>query len=271
MVIPLRAGRDMLNGSPFEQDFLHLSPNISLRYHAAVRSKGANSGINVRSPLVAHNLGACLMSNTPDSATLQMPSAWLKALPSWDEMSRVHAVVNSPSLCFLQARKKRPVMSDIPKTPRPAPPTSGTTVFFLTAAGILGPGSFTPAAFSDCLGVGSSCLAACLVLAFFLTSRFRLSRQRWNRRNLDNPCQRWCCWRRWSFLLSNLRRFWNPMWTSRCCRCYWCRVAPGLPPCFQFPNKSNINQVELVRISKGLEQMIGKRATPQIGAECRDS
>ena len=20
---------------------------------------------------------------------------------------------------------------------------------------------------------------------------------------------------------------------SRCCRCYWCRVAPGLPPCFQ--------------------------------------
>ena len=49
---------------------------------------------------------------------------------------------------------------------------------------------------------------------------------------------------------------------SRCCRCYWCRVALGLPPCFRFPNKSNINQVELVRISKGLEQMIGERATP---------
>ena len=45
-------------------------------------------------------------------------------------------------------------------------------------------------------------------------------------------------------------------------------LPPGLPPCFQFPNKSNINQVELVRISKGLEQMIGERATPQIGVEC---
>ena len=51
--------------------------------------------------MVAHNLSACLMSKTPDSATLQMPSDWLKALPSWDEMSRVHAVVNSSSLCFL--------------------------------------------------------------------------------------------------------------------------------------------------------------------------
>ena len=94
-------GQLVLNGARFEQDFLHLSPNISLRYHAAVKSKGANSGIKVRSPLVAHNLSACLVSNTPDSATLQMPSAWLKALPSWDEMSRVHAVVNSSSLCFL--------------------------------------------------------------------------------------------------------------------------------------------------------------------------
>ena len=33
-------------------------------------------------------------------------------------------------------------------------------------------------------------------------------------------------------------------------------LPPGLRPCCQFPNKSNINQVELVRISKGLEQMI---------------
>ena len=39
-------------------------------------------------------------------------------------------------------------------------------------------------------------------------------------------------------------------------------LPPGLPPCFRFPNKSNINQVELVRIPKGLEQMIGERATP---------
>ena len=33
-------GQPVLNGARFEQDFLHLSPNISLRYHAAVRSKG---------------------------------------------------------------------------------------------------------------------------------------------------------------------------------------------------------------------------------------
>ena len=33
-------GQLALDGPPFEQDFVHLSPNISLRYHAAVRSKG---------------------------------------------------------------------------------------------------------------------------------------------------------------------------------------------------------------------------------------
>ena len=39
-------------------------------------------------------------------------------------------------------------------------------------------------------------------------------------------------------------------------------LPPGLPPCFRFPHKSNINQVELIRIPKGLQQMIGERATP---------
>ena len=46
------------------------------------------------------NHSAWLMLNTPDSPTLQMSSAGPKALPSWDEMSFVHAVVNS-SFCFL--------------------------------------------------------------------------------------------------------------------------------------------------------------------------
>ena len=54
----LDQGQLMLNGAPFEQDFLHLSPNISLRYHAAVRSKGANSWIKVRSSLLVLNANA---------------------------------------------------------------------------------------------------------------------------------------------------------------------------------------------------------------------
>ena len=53
-----------------EQDFLHLSPNISLRYHAAVRSKGASSGIKVRSPLVAGcPLTSLLVFNFPTKTT----------------------------------------------------------------------------------------------------------------------------------------------------------------------------------------------------------
>ena len=51
----LDQGQLVLNGARFEQDFLHLSPNISLRYHAAVRSKGANSWIKVRSSLLVLN------------------------------------------------------------------------------------------------------------------------------------------------------------------------------------------------------------------------
>ena len=53
-----------------EQDFLHLSPNISFRYHAAVRSKGASSGIKVRSPLVAGcPLTSLLVFNFPTKTT----------------------------------------------------------------------------------------------------------------------------------------------------------------------------------------------------------
>ena len=63
------------------------------------------------------------------------------------------------------------------------------------------------------------------------------------------------------------------------CPCSWSRVASGLPFCFHFADETQFERskifrktikrcfdfqlkVELVRISKGLEQMIGERATP---------
>ena len=87
-------GQLALDGGPFEQDFVQMFASKCLKYHAVVRSKGANSWINVRSPLLVLTAiavhGKCRTHQTHQLYRCHQVGTKFFA----------HAVVNS-SFCFL--------------------------------------------------------------------------------------------------------------------------------------------------------------------------